>query len=412
MSVERADALAIEALERISRSEPADRVIKRVLRAHPELDNTERSALARRVHGVRCFERRLCWMLERAGAEVTPASRVAAYRVAIEGHAPAAASSDPVLRTALERIQRGNFTWPPDPIEALATHGSMPTFVTAEWVRRYGLTAAKALIDACNVPGPVVIRANGLRTHAEALRALLAAEKISVVPDGFVPGALRIEGRADIRGSLCWRRGLFEVQDGGSQLVAAALEARPGETVIDLCAGAGGKTLAIAGAMENRGQLFAADPDPQRLADLEVRLRRSGVSIVRSILLPAGELPETADRVLVDAPCSALGTLRRGPDRRWAVTPDSVEIFASKQLEILRSGARRVKRGGRLVYATCTLLEAENQRVVAELLRLEPELVPAPVLPGLLPDQVPGQVELLPHVHGTDGFFVAAFSRR
>ncbi|MCC7385792.1 MAG: hypothetical protein IT384_28340 [Deltaproteobacteria bacterium] len=414
-------SLAADVLAEIDRTRaPADRVLKRALRGAPDLDNDERATLARSVHGVRCFERRLRFWLESSGVEPTPSSRIAAYRVAIEGEEPSriCAASGRLL-AALHGIRDGAILEPTDPLERLAIRGSIPTWFADRLLGERGPVEAEALVDALNRAGPIAVRANALLITKDRLSARLAAEGKRVAPGRLGKDALRLLGRPDIRGSEAWRSGLFEVQDEGSQLVAEAVGAAPGETVIDLCAGAGGKTLALAASMRDQGRLVAADPDRTRLADLRARLARVRLRSVEPVelrpdgspILPLPPLPR-ADRVLVDAPCSQLGTLRRGPDRRWQIDEESAGVFPALQLEILRRGAALVRPGGRLVYATCTVLAAENQRVVEQLLAAETDFAPAPVVPEILPDDAPGQLELLPHRHDTDGFFIAAFERR
>lgn len=371
----RAELIAAEALARIEEGAPADRILKRTLRAHPELDNDERRRVAELVHGVRCHLVRLAHLAER----YPQLDRFALY--------------DQRDGLAAE--------WPAEPVERLRVWASLPGFVaTALW----GAFAeeAFAVAETLNTPGPIAIRARGDR---EVLAARLTAEGMNVSLGRLAPSALRLSGRPDIRGSAAWREGAFEVQDEASQMVAVAVDARPGESVIDLCAGAGGKTLAMASSMNDTGALWACDVDPARLADLRVRLGRVGSGAVRIVDLRDSEPPGGADRVLVDAPCSAVGTWRRGPDRKWRVREPDVEAFARMQLELLRRARALVRVGGRIVYATCTLLPAENEDVAGAFLA-EGGVEPVPVWPG-----ESSAVTLRPDAFDTDGFFVAAFVR-
>jgi 16S rRNA (cytosine967-C5)-methyltransferase len=231
---------------------------------------------------------------------------------------------------------------------------------------------------------------------------------------------VHLQGRPNVFGSRAWREGRFEVQDEGSQLIVGLCAPRPGERCVDFCAGAGGKTLALAALMGDRGELLALDVDRQRVADQQPRLARAGVTCVRSrVIDPAGALPPEAadaDLVLVDAPCSSLGTLRRGPDARWRTTPEKVETFPALQLEILGRAATLVGRAGRLVYATCTLNAAENERVAGSFEAAHPEFRRTPVaeLLGAATADRLGAVDrlwLAPHLHGTDGFFAVHWRR-
>jgi 16S rRNA (cytosine967-C5)-methyltransferase len=219
--------------------------------------------------------------------------------------------------------------------------------------------------------------------------------------------------------------GLVEVQDEGSQLLCNLVAPKRGEMVVDFCAGAGGKTLALGAAMRSTGRLYAFDVSEKRLANLKPRLARSGLSNVHPVLIDSERdakikrLAGKADRVLVDAPCSGLGTLRRNPDLKWRQTPQSVLELTAKQSAILDSAARLVKGGGRVVYATCSVLEAENEAIVRDFLASHPNFRLVPVsevlaeqkieVPALAADT--GMFALYPHLHQTDGFFAAVLER-
>jgi 16S rRNA (cytosine967-C5)-methyltransferase len=403
-----ADRRVVEALAAAAApGAAADRVLKATLRAHPELSGAERARVGVGVHGVRCFAGRLAHLLTAVGLPHTPAALWAAYRVDLLGEPPAdvAAALDlPGATLGLRRIAARAVRWPEDPDQALAARRSLPLWVAQRWRAAFGDAEADALADALNHPAPTFLRARGPR---ELVARRLVAEGAALVPGHLAPHALRLTARFDLRGSAAWREGLFEVQDEGSQLVAEAVQARPGQTVLDLCAGSGGKTLALAAQLEDRGRLVAADVEPARLADLRGRVGQRKLTCVEALQLPA-ELP-WADRILVDAPCSSLGTWRRGPDRRWRTSPAEVDALARVQVSLLDAAARRLRPGGRLVYATCTLLEAENEAVVRALQAAHPGLRPAPCLAHLPAFDAAPFVTLLPHRHGTDGFFIAAF---
>jgi 16S rRNA (cytosine967-C5)-methyltransferase len=418
--VEARDAgrLAVATLEGLIDGGSAERALRATLRRSPELDQRGRAELARWVHGVRCFDARLAHRLAEVGLAPTARHRVAAYRVELDGEPPDAVAealglTEPVRRR-LRRLAVVEPVWPRDPVARLATEHSLPDWIAAAWIEAWGLEAATALAAAGNRPGPIVARANRRANGPAELALRLAAEGTASIPGRLAPHALRLLGRPDVRGGAAWREGRYEIQDEGSQLVARAVGAEPGEHVLDLCAGSGGKTLALAADMGDRGALWASEPDPARLGDLRGRVRRLGLESVRIVALPPdgalGEaVPRRLDRVLVDAPCSATGTWRRGPDRRWQITPREVEAFARLQHGLLLRAAERLRTGGRLVYATCSLLPAENEAVAARL-DTEAALVPAPL--GIAPEPEATRLQLRPDRHDTDGFFVAAWTRR
>lgn len=412
------DALVLEGLGAVlERGEAAERVIERLFRRHRGLDNDARRTAARRIFGVACLRRRLTHLVVASGGprSVGPRELVATYAVDVERLRPDGAllGLGAECTPWLERIAREEVEWPSDPVECLATRRSLPDWLARAWIEAYGEPEADQLAEAINQPGPVTIRANLLKLGREALRERLADEGIVARPAAYSPWALQFEGRVNVFGSRAWRDGLFEVQDEGSQLIALAADAAPGQVVVDWCAGAGGKTLALAAAMQNRGRLIAADVDAKRLGDMSPRLARAGGTIVERRRhghdepLPSG----FADVVLVDAPCSSTGVLRRGPDMRWRIDPREVEQLPALQLEILLAAAETVRRGGRLVYATCSLLKAENEAVVGAFLERAEDFLPAPLasLPASL--GATDRLTLAPHRHGTDGFFIAAFER-
>lgn len=281
--------------------------------------------------------------------------------------------------------------------------------------------AAEAEIKAARAEARVDLRVNTLKTDRAAAQARLAAEGIATEETPWSPIGLRCVERANVAASGAFAEGWVEVQDESAQLAALLVGARPGETVVDFCAGAGGKTLALAATMANKGRLIACDVSQARLDRGADRLKRAGAfNVTRRAL--SGEADKwikrhkgTADRVLVDAPCSGSGTWRRNPDARWRTTPEDLAELTAKQARILASAARLVRPGGRLVYATCSMFEEENGAQVAAFLAARPDFAPLPVAdawPGA-PAELAGQemLRLTPGRHGTDGFFVAAMQR-
>ncbi|EAU67356.1 NOL1/NOP2/sun family protein [Stigmatella aurantiaca DW4/3-1] len=299
----------------------------------------------------------------------------------------------------------------PDAPPSLALRASLPDWLAHHFAHEWGPEAE----DFCahlNVPGPITLRVNRLRISREDLASRLRSEGVQTRPGLWSPWALHIEGeRPNLYGLKALQEGLFEVQDEGSQLLGLLVEARPGETVLDLCAGAGGKTLQLGAAMENQGPLLAYDPDAGRLDRLLQRCSRAGLSQVQVLRAPPGGL--SVDRVLVDAPCSELGSLRRGPDLRFLKAPAVLEEFVPLQRELLALAGAQVRPGGRLVYATCTVNRAENQERVAEFLRQRPDFRLTRPGAGWLPDAClqDGFFLCAPHRQGTDAFFAAVLER-
>jgi len=240
------------------------------------------------------------------------------------------------------------------------------------------------------------------------------------------PLGIRLSGKPSLAKLPAYTEGWIEVQDEGSQLLALLLDAKRGEMVVDFCAGAGGKTLAIGAAMRNSGRLYAFDTSAHRLDAIKPRLARSGLSNVHPVAIAherderVKRLAGKIDRVLVDAPCSGLGTLRRHPDLKWRQTPDTVAALARTQAAILDSAARLLKPGGRLVYATCSLLREENEDVAAAFGATHPDFLPLDVADCLGRAQVEGAaalcseglLRLWPHRHHSDGFFAAVWEKR
>ncbi len=295
-----------------------------------------------------------------------------------------------------------------------------------EWLlpalhERFGDAVAKEL-RALNTPAPVDLRANILKGNREAAAKALAHGEIRVQPTRLSPWGLRVEGRPNLPANKAFKAGIVEIQDEGSQLAALLVGAKAGMRVCDFCAGAGGKSLAIAAAMQNKGHIVACDVSGPRLEHAGKRLRRADVHNVEARHLESERDPWVKrhagafDRVLVDAPCTGTGTWRRNPDARWRLLPEDVAELTRLQASILGSAARLVKPGGRLIYATCSLLPMENERQadafaeVPGFTRLPISQVWAETIGGSCPSPDP-YLRLSPARDGTDGFFVAVFER-
>ncbi|MDP1657651.1 MAG: RsmB/NOP family class I SAM-dependent RNA methyltransferase [Hylemonella sp.] len=287
------------------------------------------------------------------------------------------------------------------------------------------------LVDSLNLGAGLDLRVNTQLAKREAIQKELQVAGIKAVPTPYSPWGLRIDGKPPLNKLDVFTRGAIEVQDEGSQLLALLLEAKRGEMVADFCAGAGGKTLAIGAAMRSTGRLYAFDTSAHRLEALKPRLARSGLSNVHPAAIAherddrikrlAGKL----DRVLVDAPCSGLGTLRRNPDLKWRQNMQAVQEMSVKQAAILQSAARLLKSGGRLVYATCSVLPQENEAIAEAFSVANSEFMPLEAGEVLAQLKVADAVSLCsggdsgqkylrlwPHKHQTDGFFAAIWQKK
>jgi 16S rRNA (cytosine967-C5)-methyltransferase len=330
----------------------------------------------------------------------------------------AAAYLNGVLRT-LALVPR---PWPPpehpDPVETLALRASQPTWLVERWWTRLGPDPAAELALAMSAAPPLVVRANTLRAPVPLVADLLRRAGVDVLATRFAPEGFTLERAGDLRALAPIRDGSTTVQDEAAIMVGHALSVLPGETVADVCAAPGTKTTHLAALMTNRGRILAGDPHPGRLALLRDACRRLGVTIVEPRLgdarALAGALGPACDRVLVDAPCSNLGVLRRNPDAKWRRRPEDFAPLAAAQLEILVAGADLVRPGGVLVYATCSLEPEENEEVVAALRARRPDFAPDP-LPAAIPEACRGAPDVLrmtPDRHGSDGFTAHRLRRR
>lgn len=305
-------------------------------------------------------------------------------------------------------------------VETLATLTALPGWLAGAWIEQFGAEDAAQLAIAQNQRGPLSLRANRLRVTPEALIGKLAEEGIRAQAGRWAPDAVEAFGPANLLSTRAFRAGLFEMQDEGSQLIAELVVAPRGGLVVDLCAGAGGKTLAIAAKMPRGAHIWAMDVRDLALDEARERLDRAGVSGVRlSRLDPDGPLPMppgSAAVVLVDAPCSGSGTLRRNPALRWRITPELVESLRGTQRALLDRAATLVRPGGRIVYATCSLFRRENEDVVDAFLAENPgwTLIAAKERLGAARAKALCRgpyLAILPHVHGSDGFFAAILQR-
>jgi 16S rRNA (cytosine967-C5)-methyltransferase len=341
-----------------------------------------------------------------------------AVTLAHAGARGAAEYTNAVLRAFARRGAREREPAPPrEPIDALATRCSFPTWLAARWVARHGEAEAEMLMRAMNERPPLAVRTNTLRLSRDILAARLADDDdVATRPTTWAPEGLVAERAAGTPAR--WRafaQGACVVQDEASMLVARLLEPRAGETVIDACAAPGTKTTHLAQLMDDRGRIVAADPHPARLQRVTEAAARLGVTIVQTIEATVQDLVTShasqADAVLVDAPCTNLGVLRRNPEVKWRRRPEDIEASAARQLEILSAAATLAKPGGRLVYATCSTEPEENDAVVADFVAAQPAWRLDPPADFALPLDVGGYLRTRPDRHGTDAFTAVRLRR-
>jgi 16S rRNA (cytosine967-C5)-methyltransferase len=399
---------------------PADAVVARFFREHRALGPRERTTLSDTVYAALRQRLRLEWLARSGSGPKWRRLAILAFPGDID-----------FLKSALtepEKVWLDNCLAVTD-ADLLAPHRhNLPEWLAAALREQLG-TEFDALVASLDQPAALDLRVNSLKKKREAVLTELQQVGLVGGPTPFSPLGIRLQGKPSLAKLPAFVQGEVEVQDEGSQLLALLLDAKRGEMVVDFCAGAGGKTLAIGAAMRNSGRLYAFDTSAHRLDALKPRLARSGLSNVYPVAIAherddrIKRLAGKIDRVLIDAPCSGLGTLRRSPDLKWRQTPQTVAAQAQLQMAILSSAVRLLKPGGRLVYATCSLLKEENEAVAEAFGADHPEFEPLPVLELLADAQVPtperlcaGSMQqwlrLWPHRHATDGFFAAAWRKR
>ncbi|UCH53992.1 MAG: RsmB/NOP family class I SAM-dependent RNA methyltransferase, partial [Pseudomonadota bacterium] len=394
---------------------PADAQMERYFRAHREMGVRDRGQVAETVYGVLRHRRELAHI---AGAEdAAPQDLIYAWmiRQGISARALDAAGADGDLVSLVARARQLDEAALP-----FAVRADLPDWLAQALRDQLGDTEALALASALKAPAPVDLRANTIKIKREELRTRLAAEGFATELTPYSPVGLRRATREPLFHTAAFKEGLFEIQDEGSQLLSLLVEPRRHEMVVDFCAGAGGKTLHLGALMANTGTVYAFDTQAKRLEKLKPRLQRSGLQNVRSVVIAhenderVRRLHGKIDRVLVDAPCSGTGTLRRNPDIKWRAI--DLASLAEAQARILAAASELLKVGGRLVYATCSLLREENDAVVEAFLASHPGFTPLAAQELLAHRDVTvpmhdAALRLAPHTHATDGFFAMAFER-
>jgi 16S rRNA (cytosine967-C5)-methyltransferase len=395
-------------------TQPADAVLSSYFRAHAQLGQHDRAFIADSVFGV---------LRHRYGIEFhtgadTPRRLLLAYLNRVEGislrQLEPLIGHDDVRWAAALKARRESA--PP-----LNVAAELPQWLVARLESELPEAEILALGRALQQPAPLDLRVNSLRARRVDVLEALAAEKINAMATPYSPFGVRLEAKPALNRHPLFVSGKIEVQDEGSQLLCYLVAPKRREMVVDFCAGAGGKTLMLGALMQSLGRLYAFDVSEHRLDKLKPRLKRSGLSNVHPQLLVSENdirvkrLGGKIDRVLVDAPCSGFGTLRRNPDLKWRQNDAGIAELAAKQRAILTAAAALVKPGGRLVYATCSFLRAENQDIVADFLAAHPHFRLLPANDILRQQQIAldtGKfLQLYPHRHGCDGFFAAVMER-
>jgi 16S rRNA (cytosine967-C5)-methyltransferase len=395
---------------------PADQVVSHYFRQHRELGHADRGFVAEAVFAVLRRKRSLS---ARCADEVTSRRLLLAALACLQG----------MNRRELEGVlSESEGKWLAQAkavkMEELppAVRLDLPDWLYAEFSAQFAADEVVQLAAGLNQPAPLDLRVNSLKASRQGVLARLLADGLVAESCTYSPLGIRLAGKPALSKHPLFIDGSIEVQDEGSQLLGFLLQPKRGEMVADFCAGAGGKTLLLGALMRSQGRLYAFDVAERRLARLKPRLARSGLSNVHPVRIESERdtrirrLAGKVDRVLVDAPCSGLGTLRRNPDMKWRQTPASVAELCAQQAAILAAAASLVKPGGRLVYATCSLLEAENEVVVQAFLARHPEFSACSAQEVLARQEIAidigERLRLFPHRHGTDAFYAAVMERK
>jgi 16S rRNA (cytosine967-C5)-methyltransferase len=407
---------------------PADAVASAWFRERRQIGDVDRGQISRLLYALLRHHARLGWWLDKHGCAATPRNRLLAWLALSEGKTPeqaaglfsggraAPAALNESERALLTKLRGGTIAHPAMPEEV---RGECPAWAAEPLRRRFGDSFPREMA-ALSTAAPLDLRVNPLKATRETMLRALQRLGLPAEATRLAPFGIRVSERPSLARLPMLKTGEVEIQDEGSQLVAMLVDAQPGERVVDFCAGAGGKTLAIAAQMTNKGHVIACDVLANRLKRSAERFRRAGLHNIETRPLSSEKDPWVKrhkggfDRVLVDAPCSGTGTWRRNPDARWRPLGEGLENLIPLQAGILASAARLVKPGGRLVYATCSLLPEENEAQVAAFLAAHPDFHVLPlrdIAPQLKESAHPDYLSLTPARHGTDGFFAAVLQR-
>jgi 16S rRNA (cytosine967-C5)-methyltransferase len=392
---------------------PADAVLGRYFRERHVLGPHDRAFVAEAVFGVL----RRKELFDHVAPQATARQLVLLWLARIAGFS----SRELTPLCKADEIQWLNATRAQPSDLPLNVEADLPQWIVERLLEQHDEDFIRKLGRALQDPAPLDLRVNTIRSNRDTVLAALNASGIEAVAMPFSPIGIRIKGKPSINRHPLFTSGAIEVQDEGSQVLGYLLAPRRSDLVVDFCAGAGGKTLMLGALMHSQGRLYAFDVSQKRLDNLKPRLKRSGLSNLHPLVIAhendtkVKRLAGKIDRVLVDAPCSGLGTLRRNPDLKYRQSPQSVAELIVKQTAILKAAARLVKPGGRLVYATCSLLAAENQDIIRAFLEAHPEFKALDCAELLRRQDINletgEQLQLWTHIHNTDGFFAAAMER-
>ena len=431
---------ASELLQLVRSSErPADGVIDIFFRSHKYLGSHDRRFIAESTYGtlrhLRKCESLLMHALGANAEDMIPEDGflllIVTYLLAVEQRTPIevvdlqpamkSGKLKPLLGSLLQSLSTPHAAQTTDLVERIGEEYSYPDWMVRRFLDQYGEKETVLLCESLNGQAPLTLRVNSLKSSVEGCQETLKQEGVVTERTRLSPFGLVVPKRINIFQIPAFRDGLFEVQDEGSQLLPFLLDPKPTAKVLDACAGAGGKTLELAAIMKNRGEIVAADVHSFRLDLLRKRAQRAGVSNVRIRLVQdvtdlADKYTEYFDIVLIDAPCSGIGTLRRNPGMKWMVTEETVREVSEKQLHILEECVPFVKAGGRIAYATCTLFCEENETVVEKFLSAHADFaIDDPPLDrakfDFAPYNVGKYIKFSPVRDGTDGFFIAVMKK-
>lgn len=418
-----------------AKAAPADVLVTKFFRARRYAGSKDKRAISGYVYGILRARGLYLWALKELGAKPTVRNMMIVHLARHESDSlKHFGEENPFAPTRLHEEEEDflrklkRIDWHAAPVEAAY---NLPTWALPGLKRRFGKSLATAAASL-NETAPLDIRVNSLKTSGKSFDDILKNESELFEKNEFSCLGYRAKGPINLGAHPAFSDGLIEVQDEAAQVASSLADAFPGAQIVDLCAGAGGKTLAMAAAMENRGQIHAFDISPKRLSSLKKRMQRAGARTIQVHQIAAdgagreiafGPMEGKMDRVVVDAPCTGTGTWRRSPDQRWRFDEASLKAQAALQGRLLAEGAKLVKPGGRLVYMTCSVLPEENEDVVTAFLGSQPKgawqlmdykAIWADTLPGKPAETLaltPECLQLAPHAHDTDGFFLTVLER-
>lgn len=373
----------------------ADKVIEKTLKANKKWGSKDRGFVAESFYDIIRWKRKLEFYMGEEIQRTNLYNLIATYLLTKEYEIP---EFDEFSGIDFQKIEE-RFS---EKIDNPAIEQSVPDWLYQLIEKDYGKETVE-ILAALNEQAEVYLRANTLKTTSENVIKSLAIEGIEAVAFPGHENAIQIKQRKNLFRTSAFQDGWFEVQDISSQLVSKALDPKPGTRVFDVCAGAGGKTLHLAALMQNKGQLIALDIHEWKLKELKRRARRAGAHNVETRPIVAKtikRLKDSADSLLIDAPCSGLGVLKRNPDAKWKLDQDFIDRITKEQAEILQNHSKILRKGGKMVYATCSILPEENEKQVEKFLANNPEF-------SLISEQT-----LLPHITGSDGFYISVMERK